>query len=142
MVGDLPQGVIYQWARWCKNPHYFVTESGQPLQTGHSKLVVPILAISFTDDELMSWRNIDKMHAFYSNAKIERRHLHPQTIGAKRIGHFGFFRTEFKNSLWQQTLRWLIEVPIRGASYVMPDLIRHPELSLKPEKLDSGSSPE
>jgi predicted alpha/beta hydrolase len=114
MVGDLPKGVIYQWARWCKSPHYFVSESGQAMQTGHGKLASPMLAISFTDDELMSRRNIDQMHEFYSNAKIERRHLDPKDIGARRIGHFGFFRMEFRDSLWSQTLRWLLDVPIRG----------------------------
>lgn len=115
MVGDLPKGVIQQWSRWCKSPHYFVDESGRPMQTGHGKITSPLLAMSFTDDELMSRRNIDSMHAFYSNAEIERRHIHPQDIGAKRIGHFGFFREHFRDSLWQQALHWLVAVPAKKA---------------------------
>jgi predicted alpha/beta hydrolase len=107
MVGDLPKGVIYQWARWCKHPAYFVDENGAAMQTGHAAIRRPILSMSFTDDELMSLRNIESMHSFYSNAVIERRHIHPGDVDAKRIGHFGFFRTQFRNSLWLQALHWM-----------------------------------
>lgn len=116
MVGDLPKGVIYQWAQWCKSPHYVVDAKGQPMRDGYEKIRIPILALSFTDDEMMSRRSIDSLHDFYSNAAVERRYIHPQEVGAARIGHFGFFRPQFRSTLWQQALHWLSTTPLRPTS--------------------------
>jgi predicted alpha/beta hydrolase len=106
-VGDLPKGVIFQWSRWCRSPHYVVDDAGRPLRDGYDKIRVPVLSLSFTDDEMMSRRSIDSLHDFYRNASVERRYIKPSDISAKRIGHFGFFRPQFQATLWQQTLAWL-----------------------------------
>lgn len=42
------------------------------------------------DGQMMSLRNTESIHGFYS--------------GARRIGHFGFFRSAFESSLWRQHL--------------------------------------
>jgi len=107
MVGDLPKGVIYQWAQWCKSPHYVVDRKGKPIFDGYDKIRAPILAMSFTDDEMMSRWSIDSMHDKYRNAPVERRYIAPQDVQAKRVGHFGFFRPEFRQTLWQQALEWM-----------------------------------
>lgn len=106
-VGNLPKGVIYQWSRWCRSPHYVVDHAGRPLRSGYEKLRVPMLCMSFTDDELMSRRSIDSLHDFYTNAALERRYIKPRDVDARRIGHFGFFRPQFRNTLWQQAVTWL-----------------------------------
>jgi predicted alpha/beta hydrolase len=106
-VGDLPKGVIFQWSQWCRSPHYVVDRAGRPIRDGYHGIRVPILSLSFTDDEMMSRRSIDSLHDFYANAPVERRYIAPQDVQAKRIGHFGFFRPEFQTSLWQQALEWL-----------------------------------
>ena len=31
--------------------------------------------------------------------------------GAKKIGHFGFFRAEFRDTLWPQAAAWLDGAP-------------------------------
>ena len=113
-VGNLPKGVIRQWTRWCKHRHYFVDESGAPMQTYHHQFRSPILCMSFTDDEMMGRRNIDSLHDHFSAAQIERLYIKPSDVNARRIGHFGFFRPEFRHSLWQQALQWLAATP--GAS--------------------------
>lgn len=106
-VGDLPKGVIFQWAQWCKTPHYVVDRKGEPIRHGYDRIRVPILAMSFTDDEMMSTRSIDSLHGFYRNAPVEHRRIDPQEVQARRIGHFGFFRPEFQPTLWSQALEWL-----------------------------------
>jgi predicted alpha/beta hydrolase len=106
-VGNLPKGVIYQWAQWCRSPHYAVDASGAPIKAGYENMRIPMLSISFTDDELMSRRSIDSLHDKYTNATQERRYIKPQEVGVSRIGHFGFFRPQFENTLWQQALTWL-----------------------------------
>jgi predicted alpha/beta hydrolase len=106
-VGDLPKGVIHQWSQWCRNPHYVVDAQGMPLRDGYDRIRVPLLAMSFTDDEMMSRIGIDKMHDCYRNAQVERRYIKPSDVDARRIGHFGFFRPQFKATLWRQAVEWL-----------------------------------
>lgn len=108
-VGDLPKGVIFQWSKWCRSPHYVIDHSGSPIRSGYEKIRVPMLSLSFTDDELMSRRSIDSLHDFYRNAPVERRYIRPADVKAKRIGHFGFFRPQFQSTLWDQVLTWLEE---------------------------------
>lgn len=108
-VGNLPKGVIYQWSRWCKDPRYFVDKNGKAMRTYHQQFTAPILSMSFTDDEMMGRENIDRLHDYFSRAQVERRYIQPQDVQAKRVGHFGFFRAEFRHSLWQQALQWLIQ---------------------------------
>lgn len=112
-VGDLPKGVIYQWSRWCRSPYYFADKKGRPLATAHHKLRIPILALSFTDDEMLSRRSIDRLHDYYCAAEVERRYIHPREVDAGRIGHMGFFRPEFRHTLWQQALQWLAAAPCK-----------------------------
>ena len=106
-VGDLPLGVMQQWRRWCLHRDYLLGEGGPALRADYAAIATPMLSLSFTDDEYMSARNTSDMHAFYASAPREMRRIAPQDIGAKRIGHFGFFRQRFAASLWPQVAQWL-----------------------------------
>jgi predicted alpha/beta hydrolase len=90
-VGDLPKGVMAEWARWCRSPHYICDQRGEPIRAGFGRIHVPILSLSFTDDEMMSAVNTMRMHACYDQAAVELRRIAPEQIGVKCIGHFGFF---------------------------------------------------
>lgn len=103
MVGDLPKGVIEQWRRWCLSPEYAVGD-GEHVRAQYAAMRTPIVSLSFTDDELMSARNTESIHGFYINAPRTMKRIAPQDIGARRIGHFGFFRQEFEQSLWRAHL--------------------------------------
>ena len=99
-VGDLPKGVISQWRKWCLNPEYMVGAEGMETREKYKKVTTPIFSFSFTDDELMSKKNIDSLNGFYATSKIETNRITPEQIGTKHIGHFGFFKAKFKDSLW------------------------------------------
>lgn len=107
VVGDLPAGVVMQWARWCRSPHYIVDDAGLPVRSGYERMRVPLLCLSFTDDEMMSAHSIELLHACYRHAEVERRRISPAEVSARRIGHFGFFREEFRFTLWEQAGAWL-----------------------------------
>ncbi|MBT8766623.1 alpha/beta hydrolase family protein [Metapseudomonas boanensis] len=104
MVGDLPKGVIRQWRRWCLDPEYAVGAEGPEIRQAFSAVRTPITAISFTDDEMMSGRNTESLHSFYNQAEQLHKRIAPRDVGAKAIGHFGFFKPQFERSLWQDIL--------------------------------------
>jgi predicted alpha/beta hydrolase len=70
-------------------------------------VTTPILSLSFTDDEFMSFANTQSLHSFYSGAPREMKRIAPREIGVRKIGHFGFFRSKFADTLWAQAGRWL-----------------------------------
>lgn len=67
-------------------------------------MTTPITAFSFTDDEMMSAANIESIHGFYTGAERTMRRLSPGDVGVARIGHFGFFRAEMREPLWEGSL--------------------------------------
>lgn len=97
-VGDLPRGVMEQWRRWCVNRDY--AAGAEAAHAQYAAVTTPITSLSFTDDEFMSSRNTESIHAFYTSAPKAMKRISPAEIGAKRIGHFGFFRPTFEKSLW------------------------------------------
>lgn len=114
IIGDLPKGVIEQWSRWCRNPDYAAGAEGAAMREAYRKPTMPMLAISFTDDEYMSERNIASLHGFYENANRTMRRITPADVGLKRIGHFGFFRAGIGAPLWSSMLDW---VQAQGAGF-------------------------
>jgi predicted alpha/beta hydrolase len=103
-VGDLPAGVMRQWRRWCLDPEYAVGAEGAAVRAAYAAVRAPIVSISFADDEMMSARNTESIHGFYSGAPRTMKRIAPHDIGAKRIGHFGFFRAAFESTLWRPHL--------------------------------------
>ncbi|MEX1993610.1 MAG: alpha/beta fold hydrolase [Steroidobacteraceae bacterium] len=110
MVGDLPKGVIEQWARWCRNPEYAVGVEGEPMRALYRRTTLPLLSLSFTDDEYMSKCNVDVLHGFYVHARREMRRISPPELGIPRIGHFGYFRADLGARLWPSMMDWIAQV--------------------------------
>jgi len=102
-VGDLPRGVTWQWRRWCLQPDYLLSVDGY--RDAYQRFRVPILSISFEDDDINTKNGIDHLHSSYPN--VVRRHYHPKDVGQSRIGHFGFFNERCREPLWDECLDWL-----------------------------------
>lgn len=107
MVGDLPKGVIEQWSRWCRHPEYAVGVEGESMRERYRQVRLPLLSLSFTDDEYMSERNVAVLHGFYENAGRDMRRIAPREHGVSRIGHFGFFRPRAGERLWPAMIDWI-----------------------------------
>ncbi|HEX6704185.1 MAG TPA: alpha/beta fold hydrolase [Albitalea sp.] len=106
-VGDLPAGVVMQWRRWCMNPRYHVGAEGAPVREKFEAARFPVVALSITDDELMTERGTQVLVDCYANAPRRVERIAPADVQARRIGHFGFFRDQFQSSLWQRALTQL-----------------------------------
>lgn len=103
-VGDLPRGVMAQWQRWCRHPDYAVGVEGESVRQQYAAVTTPIVSLSFTDDEFMSARNTESLLGFYANARRTMTRIAPRDVGSRRIGHFGFFRHRFAETLWKDYL--------------------------------------
>ena len=108
-VGDLPRGVILQWRRWCLNPRYHVGAKGKTVREQFASVRFPLIALSISDDELMTERGTRVLVDCYANAPRRVERVAPADVAARRIGHFGFFRDAFESTLWARTAGWLFE---------------------------------
>jgi predicted alpha/beta hydrolase len=99
-VGDLPKGAMLQWRKWCLDPLYSVGAEGEHAKRAYGEARFPILALSITDDEMMTLEGTQSLVDFYHSAPREIQRIAPKDIGVHRIGHFGFFREQFAGLLW------------------------------------------
>lgn len=110
---DLPAGVMRQWRRWCLHADYLFAVEGAWARQQYAALRIPMLSLSFTDDEMMSVRSSRALQSWYAQARLEARRIDPRSLGVARIGHFGFFRSQVAELLWPQVVQWL-ESPVAG----------------------------
>lgn len=110
LVGDLPQGVMRQWIRWCRNPDFAWGADPQTIAEGYRRARFPIHAIGLSDDETMTTTCTHKLLAAYANAPWRLEMLDPAQLGLGRVGHAGFFRRQFADSLWPRALAALEEL--------------------------------
>ncbi|MFT3957360.1 MAG: alpha/beta fold hydrolase [Piscinibacter sp.] len=106
-VGDLPKGVVLQWRKWCMHPRYHVGAEGAAVRERFEAARFPVVALSITDDELMTERGTRVLIDCYANAPRRIERIAPADVQARRIGHFGFFREQFQATLWQRAERLL-----------------------------------
>ncbi|TWO70294.1 alpha/beta fold hydrolase [Caenimonas sedimenti] len=106
-VGDLPAGVIMQWRKWCLDPKYSVGAEGEPARQAYARARFPVLALSITDDELMTLRGTHTLIDLYENAPRSVQRIAPQELEMRRIGHFGPFRSNQETKLWPRMAGWL-----------------------------------
>lgn len=112
MLGDLPAGVMRQWRRWCLHADYLIgVEPGA--REAYARLRLPLLSLSFTDDRMMPQHNVEALQAHLRGVWRESRRLSPADAGGP-IGHMGFFRRRYRDTLWPVAFDWLQSLPPRG----------------------------
>lgn len=104
---DVPKGVALQWAQWGRRKSYLLGGDGAKWRDRYAAVRTPIVAVSIDDDTYAPRPTVEALLSFYPNAPKEHRHIAPRDIGAKKIGHFGFFRSAYKDTLWRQAAEWL-----------------------------------
>jgi len=102
---DLPGGVAREWARWCLSPNYLLDHVGAADRAGYTGLEAPILAFSFEGDLYAPRAAVEAWLGFFPASRRSHRHVERSERGA--VGHFGFFREQYRETLWQEAAAWL-----------------------------------
>jgi predicted alpha/beta hydrolase len=98
-------GVVAQWSRWARARDYLFDARHRIDTTRYGQLAMPVLSYCFADDGYATPAAVDALLAHYPAAQIERRIIPRTANGA--IGHFGFFREQFTDTLWRESADWL-----------------------------------
>jgi predicted alpha/beta hydrolase len=102
LLGDLPPNVMRQWARWCMDPDYLLGELPD-MRKEFATVDLPMVSLSFTDDELMSSTSINTLDDLYTAVDPVHMRYTPAQLGVARMGHFGFFRDN-QVDLWDELI--------------------------------------
>jgi predicted alpha/beta hydrolase len=102
---DLPAGVAIEWASWCRHPGYIVGALGA--QEAYAGFSAPVCAYSITDDRYAPLKAVEAFLDFYPNSVRKLERVDPAQHGEAPIGHFGFFRERFKDTLWKEAAHWM-----------------------------------
>jgi predicted alpha/beta hydrolase len=117
---DLPAGVARDWANrregdfwwYLRNPDGTadVARRDALLARFHG-VRARTLAVRFTDDPFATDVATRRLLDLYANAAATTLAMSPGDAGDQPIGHFGFFRSRMRDTLWKRLVSWLSETP-------------------------------
>jgi predicted alpha/beta hydrolase len=106
---DMPGPAYLEWARWCMQPE-FIFSDPTLTETRHlAHFRAPIRFGQVEDDVWGTPAAVEHMAGHFT-ANVERSMwpIRLADAGASRIGHLGFFRPEFRDTLWKAGTDWLL----------------------------------
>jgi predicted alpha/beta hydrolase len=107
MGENLPAGVARQWARWGRHPEHLFSECSEGERERYLRLGFPIRCYRFTDDNFAPRMAVEQLVGFYRGAATEVITHAPAELGASAIGHFGWSKPPFRDTLWREMADWL-----------------------------------
>ena len=117
LLDDLPAGVALEWANRTRPEFWWnrVTPLGAPDIVWRDRMIggfravrAPTLALRFTDDAFATQAATSRVLRLYQNCPAAQIVFGPGDAGGQKIGHFGFFRSRFRETLWPRALAWLL----------------------------------
>jgi predicted alpha/beta hydrolase len=116
LLEDLPAGVALQWAAR-RRPDFWwnlTLPDGSPDAETIAELVgrfrairAPALALRFSDDPFATVAATDRIVGLYASCSARRMEIVPADVDGRKIGHFGFFRSRCRATLWPRVVSWL-----------------------------------
>jgi predicted alpha/beta hydrolase len=104
---DLPKDVFLQWAGWVMSKHYMFDDAKLRTLVNFPRYRGALRALSFTDDPWATPAAVELLCSGFTSARPDIVTVRPAEAGASRIGHFGFFRAEHRDTLWRDSAEWL-----------------------------------
>jgi predicted alpha/beta hydrolase len=105
---DLPKGVFLQWARWVSSQRYYYDDPTVTALKNYPNYRGAVRAMSFSDDPWATRPAVELLCSGFTATRPEVVSVTPASIGAAAIGHFGFFRPEYRETLWRDAADWLL----------------------------------
>ena len=113
---DLPAPAYLEWVRWCMTPGFLFDDDTLAERANFATLRAPVRFGQVEDDIWGTPAAVDAI-AKHFTANTERTiwRIRLSDAGAGKIGHLGFFRDQFRGTLWPAAVDWLDGKPASGA---------------------------
>jgi predicted alpha/beta hydrolase len=106
---NIPGSVAREWATWGRDPRYVGVRAGAIDGAGYDTWHGRLRAIAIDDDGFAPQRAVEELTRLYRAADTEVIRVAPAAVGARRIGHFGWFSPRHRETLWADARAWLLE---------------------------------
>jgi predicted alpha/beta hydrolase len=109
---DMPGPAYLEWTRWCMAPEFLFGDETLAERIYFSRFVAPMRFIQVADDPWGTPAAVGHM-ADHFTASVDRAvwQVTPAEAGVAKVGHFGFFRSELRDTLWKRATDWLLATP-------------------------------
>jgi predicted alpha/beta hydrolase len=104
---DLPKDAFLQWVRWVMSPRYLFDDSELRGLKNFANYKGAMRALYVADDPWATRPAVDLLCAAYTAIKPEVMTVTPFEAGVAKIGHFGFFRSGHRDTLWRGAAEWI-----------------------------------
>jgi predicted alpha/beta hydrolase len=115
-AADVPAGVAADWGRFGRSPRYLFSPVHGIDTSRYARLAQPALSFTFSDDAYAPRAAAEALLREYPKLSVTRRHVRPADVGARAVGHAGFFREPVRETLWRETADWLLARALGAAS--------------------------
>ena len=125
---DLPAGVAYDWAARTR-PNFnrnFRRSDGSldneryvAIRSRFEALNVDVLAVRVSDDPFATAAATARLRGMFSGCRFEEIRIDVRSTILRKVGHFGFFRSMARESLWPVVIEWLVDA-VREKSDAAP----------------------
>ena len=116
LLEDLPAGVALEWANR-RQPDFWWnktmldgsvdTEWRENALRRFQAIRARTLSLRFSDDVFATEAATDRLLGLFQSCPTTRMVVRPADTGRQKIGHFGFFRSRFRDTLWPPIAEWL-----------------------------------
>ncbi|MDO9058652.1 MAG: alpha/beta fold hydrolase [Bradyrhizobium sp.] len=104
---DLPKGVFEQWVGWVMSERYLFTDPKLPGLSNFDNYKGALRALCLADDPWATRPAVGLLCSGFSAIEPEILSIAPADAGVGKIGHFGFFRPEHRDTLWRGAAEWI-----------------------------------
>lgn len=106
---DLPRDVFLEWAHWVMTPHFLFGDETLTSHRHFATLKAPMRFAQIEDDLWVTDEGVRHLMGQWP-AATERSiwHVTCADAGGAKIGHLGFFRAAFHDTLWPKAAEWLL----------------------------------
>lgn len=105
---DMPGKAFVEWAGWCMHPDFLFSDRTLQEVEHFAHFRAPICFAQIEDDVWGTPAAVDAIASrFTANTERSLWRIRLQDAGATKIGHHGFFRDQFRATLWTKALAWL-----------------------------------
>ena len=104
---DLPKGVFLEWVGWVMSKRYLFDDPTLKALENFPGYRGAMRALCFSDDPWATRPAVELLCSGFTSTKPEIITITPADAGVTKIGHFGFFRPEHRDTLWRGAAEWI-----------------------------------
>ncbi len=104
---DLPKGVFLQWVGWVMSERYMFDDPDLKALENFPHYKGALRALCISDDPWATRPAVELLCSGFTSIEPDILTITPADAGAARIGHFGFFKPEHRDTLWRGAAEWI-----------------------------------